>query len=77
MKQWYNEKTPSHPYSIIMEPMNTERLFKFQKSAELKNEIVKWLNENIGTYNWDASPYIGMVSFSTEDAALAFILRWS
>jgi len=47
------------------------------KSAILREEVVDWLNENIGSLHWEVTPYFGMVNFATEEDALAFILRWS
>jgi len=77
MKYWYNEKIPLRPHAVLFALANQERLLKMHKAATLREEVVDWLNDNVGVNKWEQTPYIGMVNFNEEESALAFILRWS
>lgn len=77
MKYLYNKETPSRPHAVLFEPANQEKLLEMSKAAILRKEVVDWLNENIGNRYWEVTPYFGMLNFTTEEDALAFILRWS
>lgn len=76
MKYWNNEKEVPYPHSVLLAAANSEQLLKFIKAATLKDEVVDWLNDNIGKSGWDF--YLtGIVAFTSEIDAMSFILRWS
>ena len=77
MKYWYNDKIPSHPHAVLFKVANQENLLKLSKAATPRDEVVEWLNENIGVNQWEQAPLIGMINFTHKESALAFILRWS
>ena len=73
MDYWFNDAY-EFPHIVVLAPANEEDLLGFSKVAILKPEIALWLDENIGydMYLHDG----GVLSFSTKEDALAFILRW-
>lgn len=78
MKYWY---TPA-PYAIkayrhyiLLDGGNKEGLLKPMKKATPTDEVVEWLNENIGVDNW--IELHGMFLFIEKESAMAFLLKWS
>ena len=46
-------------------------------SSRLNDEVVEWLNENIGKDEWNFKDGFHFISFREKEGAMAFILRWS
>ena len=71
-------KGPTMYYHCILpEVANQEGLFELSKAAILKNEVVMWLDENIGADNWQFFQGIQIIGFMFKEDAMAFMLRWS
>ena len=64
-------------HCLIPDPANKEGLYQMTKYAKLKNEVVMWLDENIGAHNWNMDDDGVVIAFVTKEDAMAFMLRWS
>ncbi len=78
MHYFEDSKGPTIYYHCILPAMaNKEGLFELSKAAILKNEVVTWLDENIGADNWRFFQDIQIIGFMFKEDAMAFMLRWS
>lgn len=66
-----------YPHMIVLTPGSEDRLTKFSKLAQLTNDVLSWITENIGENDdvWVWS-YSGIIGFKYKEDAMGFLLRW-
>lgn len=73
---YYTKLGEKYPHTILLEPANSEGLVRHSKLAILTDEVMGWLYENVGEDNFLWS-YSSVISFTTKEAAMGFMLRWA
>lgn len=72
--RYFLDPVYAYPHYVMLDAANEEGLLKVSKLATLRDDVVAWLDENIGQGTYIHSN--GIISFVNKEDAMAFILRW-